>query len=108
MLKVGRHFRIGSRSKVLIGRNETENDLLEAQALAGEYAFRWRDGSSPTGLITGKVDDELLQTAAKILLRYTKAEQGHECILRSVDDGEERNFTAVHDFVEADIERLRV
>ena len=108
MLKVGRHFRIGPRSKVLIGRNETENDLLEAQALTGEYAFRWRDGSSPTGLITGVVDEELQQTAAKILLRYTKAEPGSASVLRSVDDGDERNFTAVHDFVDADIESHRV
>ena len=29
MLKLGRHFRIGRRTKVVMGRNEAENELLE-------------------------------------------------------------------------------
>ena len=29
LLKLGRHFRVGPRTKVLIGRNEAENEVLK-------------------------------------------------------------------------------
>jgi tRNA-specific 2-thiouridylase len=108
LLKVGRHFRIGPRTKVLIGRNEAENNLLEAQVQEGEVAFRWRDGSSPLGVVTGAVDDALLQTAAKILLRYTKAEAGSLCVLNTLCPGNEQLINCSHDFTEADLERFRI
>jgi tRNA-specific 2-thiouridylase len=108
LLKVARHFRIGPRTKVLIGRNEAENELLEAQLQPGELAFRWVDGSSPLGVVMGEVNEELLTTAAKILLRYTRAEAAADCSLRILAGGPERTFLCRHDFTEADIERLRI
>jgi hypothetical protein len=109
LLKIGRHFRVGAGTKALIGRNEAENSLLEAQLQEGEVVFRWVDGSSPTGVLTGPVDDNALTTAARILLRYTRAEAGSSCTLRaSVKGGEERLLTCVHDIGEAELEGLRV
>jgi hypothetical protein len=108
LLKVARHFRIAPRTKVLIGRNEAENELLEAQLQPGEVAFRWVDGSSPLGVVMGEVNEELLTTAAKILLRYTRAEAAADCSLRILAGAPERTFLCRHDFTEADIERLRI
>lgn len=108
LLKIGRHFRIGDRTKVLIGRNEAENGLLEAQAQEGEVSFRWADGPSPAGVVVGEVDDRLLELAAGILLRYTKAEAGASCRLKTVGKGEEREFFAANSFGEEKIESFRV
>ena len=109
LLKIGRHFRVGEQTKALIGRNEAENNLLEAQLQEGEVLLRWVDGSSPTAVLTGPVDEGQMMAAARILLRYTRAESGSSCTLRaSVKGGEERLLNAVHDIDEAELERLRI
>jgi hypothetical protein len=108
MLKMGRHFRIGPRTKLLIGRDEAENTVLEHAVQGGDTVLRWLDGSSPTGVITGERDDALLETAARILLRYTKAEQGEDCSLKVVCDEEERFITVAHRFDDQAIEPYRI
>jgi hypothetical protein len=71
--------------------------------------LRWVDGSSPTAVLTGPVDDGQIMAAARVLLRYTRAETGSSCTLRAiVKGGEERILTFVHDIDEAELERLRI
>jgi len=108
LLKVGRHFRIGPRTKVLVGRDEAENSTLENALQPGETLLRWQDGSSPTGVITGLQDETLQQTAARILLRYTRAEAGQDCNVKIVCDGAEQFMTAANLFTEEQIEPYRV
>ena len=59
LLKTGRHFRIGENSKAIIGRNETDNDLLETARQPGEAALTWLDGNTPLGIIIGTQGDSL-------------------------------------------------
>ena len=108
LLKVGRHFRIGPRTKVMIGRDEADNLMLEGAVQAGETSFRWIEGGSPLGVITGEVSDSLLQDAARILLRYTKAEAGQECTVKVLRDGDEQLIQISNDFSETRIEGFRI
>ncbi|KAF0217138.1 MAG: thiamine biosynthesis protein ThiI-related adenine nucleotide alpha hydrolase superfamily [Geobacteraceae bacterium] len=108
LLKVGRHFRTGPGTKVLIGRNEAENEVLESAVQPGEAALRWLEGSSPLGVVMGKMDDSLLESAAKIVLRYTKAEAGRRCAIKVLIDGNEQRLMVTNDFSEARIEEFRV
>ncbi|RNC72225.1 MAG: hypothetical protein ED859_02495 [Desulfuromonadales bacterium] len=108
LLKTARHFRLGSRTKALIGRNEAENDLLSHSIQPGEASLRWVEGSSPLGVVMGKVDDSALESAAKILLRYTRAEVGHQCTVKVVVDGDERLMAVENGFTEESIEQYRV
>ncbi|MDA8388386.1 MAG: hypothetical protein M0Z58_06980, partial [Nitrospiraceae bacterium] len=55
LLRVGRHFRVGP-SKVIAGRNEAENDLIENLAAPGEALLKAQGCGSPTVLITGLAD----------------------------------------------------
>ena len=108
LLKVGRHFRIGSRTKVIVGRNEAENETLEKMLLPGEVCIRWCDGSGPLGVVTGDRDEDMLATAAKILLRYTKAEPAAECrVMVKWEDGEAM-VTARNEFDDGKIEEFRI
>ncbi|GFE56920.1 hypothetical protein [Geobacter sp. AOG1] len=108
LLKVGRHFRIGPRTKVLIGRNEADNQLLEGALQDGELALRWNEGGSPLGVVTGIVEDHLVQTAARILLRYTKAEPGRDCTVKLLLNGGEELQQITNDFTETEIEGFRI
>jgi tRNA U34 2-thiouridine synthase MnmA/TrmU len=109
LLKLGRHFRIGPRTKVLIGRDEAENEVLRRAMQPGETALRWADGSSPMGVVAGRQEEEALALAAQILLRYTKAQVGAACAVKvEVEGGDERTLRVVHAFDEQRIEAYRV
>jgi len=108
LLKTGRHFRIGNRTKVIIGRDETDNNALERIRQPDEAAIRWIEGSSPVGIVIGNQDETLLDTAAKILLRYTKAPLGTDCPINVRQEDAERQIITRHEFDEARIEELRI
>jgi len=108
LLKLGRHFRIGRRTKVIIGRNEAENELLERAVQPGEATLRWSDGPSPLAALMGESSEELLTRAGQILLRYTKAEAGAEARLTVSCDGQERELGTVNAMDEQAVESLRV
>jgi hypothetical protein len=108
LLKLGRHFRIGPDTKVIIARNEAENRLLEGAVQSGEAVFQWLEGGSPVGVVMGRVDEALLATAASILLRYTRAPAGRSCRLQVTVDGERREISRVNSFEEKDIEPYRI
>ncbi len=108
LLRIGRHFRIAPRTKVIIGRDEGENQLLSGQRQNDEAILLWLEGGSPLGLVMGEITEELLIVAAKILLRYTKAEPGQACLVRFEQDGVERKNNVCNDFKEQQLEPLRL
>ncbi|MCK4311224.1 MAG: tRNA 4-thiouridine(8) synthase ThiI, partial [Candidatus Cloacimonetes bacterium] len=70
-LKVGRHFRINDHLKVIIGRNDNENNNISK--LAGdEIILQTCEIPGPIGAINSqkKPDKKEIKTAASILLRY--------------------------------------
>ena len=108
ILKVGRHFRIGPRTKVIMGRNDAENGLIEGVVLAGEATLRWSGGPSPLAAVVGECSDELLARAGQVLLRYTKAPVGEEAELDGWVDGRELKFSTLNSLDEAAVEALRL
>jgi tRNA-specific 2-thiouridylase len=108
LLKIGRHFRIGQKTKVIVGRNEAENQTLEKMLLPGEACIRWSEGSGPLGIITGDRDDDILTTAAKILLRYTKATPDAECRVKMLWEDGESVITVKNEFEDGKIEEFRI
>jgi len=107
-LRLGRHFRINRTTRLLIGRNEEENLLLEAQRMDGETAFRWDGGGSPLGLLLGEATGETLQTAGRILLRYCRAEKNSPAKLSIVSDAAGASFSCLNEFTPEDVERFRI
>lgn len=71
ILKVGRHFRYSSDTKIIIGRNDTENQLLRRLASDEEAVIEF-DVPSPTVIIQGHINDEIKTAAVKLGLEYTK------------------------------------
>jgi tRNA-uridine 2-sulfurtransferase len=108
LLKIGRHFRIGERTKVLIGRNEAENELLERAVQPGEAMLRWGGGHGPLAALTGESSEELLARAGQVLLRYTKAEAGATESITVSCNGSEREISVINSMDEAAVESLRL
>ncbi len=104
LLKIGRHFRIGERTKVIIGRNESDNNLLESVRQPDEAAITWLDGNTPVGVIVGRQDSRNLDLAGRILLRYTKADPAAACRILIRDNDGERTVSSVNDLDDAAVQ----
>ena len=108
LLRIGRHFRLDAETRLLIGRDDRENSLLFANINDGETAFRWDEGGGPLGLIIGDVSDDKLQTAARILLRYTRFQKNEAARLIIVSNPDEPSFSCSNDFSAEDVEGFRI
>jgi tRNA-specific 2-thiouridylase len=73
LLKVGRHFRLSPRARVVAGRDEAENARIVELAQAGDLLFEVPDLGSPVALLRGAADDESIHLAAAITARYSDA-----------------------------------
>ncbi|NJD91246.1 MAG: hypothetical protein FIA91_07000 [Geobacter sp.] len=108
LLRVGRHFRLDGQTKVIIGRNAIENEIITGVKESSETLIRWEEGSSPTGLICGPASDKAIEVAAAILLRYTKAEKGAACQIAVFRGEEQEKVSVAHSMDEAAVEKFRV
>ncbi len=72
LLKMGRHFRLGETTKLIIGRDSEENDGLTRLLKKGDICFRLRDHEGPLAVLIGPCDDELIKLAAAMAAHHTK------------------------------------
>lgn len=74
LLTIGRHFRVGQNSKIILGRNELENLMLEGHADTGYTCLRPKF-AGPAALIVGVCTDEAQQLAVLLIRRHTKEDK---------------------------------
>jgi len=72
LLKVGRHFRLAGGVRVVVGRNERENEELLALAQPQDYLLDAADYPGPTTLVRGEATQDVLREAAALTARYGK------------------------------------
>lgn len=72
LLKLGRHFRLGE-NKVIVGRNEEENDKLVKLKGQG-WLFEVPDIGSPITLLQGPKNKKAIELAAALTARYSDSE----------------------------------
>jgi tRNA-specific 2-thiouridylase len=70
LLAVGRHLRLSSGRKVVIGRHERENEYLRACSVEG-VLLTTVDHPGPTTLVSGKPAREEIELAARITAGYS-------------------------------------
>ena len=71
LLKIGRHFRLSQTAKLVVGRNEKENERLLNLAREDDYLFMPTDElAGPTSLGRGILSEELIKLSCSITCRY--------------------------------------
>ncbi|MDI6605804.1 MAG: tRNA 4-thiouridine(8) synthase ThiI [Candidatus Omnitrophota bacterium] len=71
LLKSGRYFRVSAHAKLIVGRNEAENNRLASLAKEGDYLFYpGQDLAGPTSLGRGSFDQELIKLCCAITSSY--------------------------------------
>jgi tRNA U34 2-thiouridine synthase MnmA/TrmU len=73
LLKLGRHFRLTPLAKVVVGRNEGENDKILSLAEEGDTILRVKNFPGPLALARGEVDHQAILQSAIITAKYSKA-----------------------------------
>ncbi|MEW6089069.1 MAG: 7-cyano-7-deazaguanine synthase [bacterium] len=71
LLKIGRHFRLKNGRKIIVGRNETDNNQLENMQAEGEYILQVEIIPGPVVLLKSDCDEETLKMAAGICVSYS-------------------------------------
>lgn len=73
LLRLGRHFRLSPTCKAVVGRDEKENEAIEALAGKEDYVLLVEDFGSPSVLLSGKGSEDFLPLAASFCARYSDA-----------------------------------
>ncbi len=84
LLKIGRHFRLNNEFKFVVGRNESENFVMDSLFENSDWKVYAKDYTGPTGLLRGKdskPNDDIITTSAKIVLRYADAPKDKNSIV---------------------------
>ncbi|HXX58161.1 MAG TPA: hypothetical protein VEI96_09195 [Thermodesulfovibrionales bacterium] len=87
LLRVGRHFRFSPTCKVVVGRDERENAVLEAFANRANYLLHVEGFGSPVVLLTGAGSRDFLTLAASLCARYSDAKGLPEVEVTVIESG---------------------
>ncbi len=73
LLKAGRHFRLDKFTKLIVGRDKEDNELIEELRAEASILLKLRDVPGPTALLNKEAAADLQNLAAGILSAYTKS-----------------------------------
>lgn len=89
LLKIGRHIRLNPGLKIILGRNQGENEKIGAMAGLKYALFHPADFRGPAAIACGTVDSSSEQAIGGIMARYSKEDRAAYNIRRSgPGDGE--------------------
>jgi len=107
LLRLGRHFRLSDTCKVIVGRDERENNAIEATLGTRGTFLRAEEHASPTAVIRGSRDDSIIRTAAALCARYSDARLLPEVTVR-LWNGDQDSTLTVTPADESLIERYKI
>jgi tRNA U34 2-thiouridine synthase MnmA/TrmU len=96
LLKIGRHFRFSDGVKLMVGRNEEENQKIETFAQEKDILLKVSNFPGPVSLLRGKLDEGDIEKAATITAHYSKAKDSGnaEVTCKSVEKDDQRFLSA--------------
>jgi tRNA-specific 2-thiouridylase len=107
LLKLGRHFRVSDQAKLVLGRNQAENQHLIGFLRQGDFLMEPIDIPGPTALLrAGAISQALLELSAGILVRY--CDQNDNQVDISVKNGKVNQIISCSVMEHKKVEALRV
>lgn len=92
-LKLGRHFRLSPKFKLIVGRDENENQRIMNLAQEGDFCFEPKNLSGPTGIGRGEFDQSMKILSSQIIARYTSQEEKVDVLVKDVSENREEVFS---------------
>ncbi|HMB16464.1 MAG TPA: hypothetical protein VKN62_09125 [Pelovirga sp.] len=72
LLNIGRQFRLKPTAKLVVGRNQEDNQALEGFLTESRLLLRCQDFSGPLGVLCGDTDQTTQEQAAAIVASYSQ------------------------------------
>jgi tRNA U34 2-thiouridine synthase MnmA/TrmU len=94
LLAVGRHFRLPSGCKVVVGRHEEENQFISTQHGRG-VLMTTVDQKGPTTLVIGAPSEQEIELAGRITARYSSARDEPTVVVEVSDRRREGSISRV-------------
>lgn len=109
LLKIGRHFRLDEKTKLIVGRNKDENEILKALALANDLIFYAKDYMGPIALVRGENTQTFVHLCAAITLRYSDApKESDSVVVIEKNNGTEKAEVSIMSAQEQDYLHFRI
>lgn len=95
LLKFGRHFRLRPDLKIIVGRNQEENDRIRSLSGKGSTLLFPLDFRGPTVTTRGSTDQVGEMDIGRIIARYSQDDRAVYRIGKLIKDDEEHEFTVI-------------
>jgi tRNA-specific 2-thiouridylase len=82
LLMVGRHYRMESGHKIVVGRDNRENEVLISLAPHGYHLFTPYGFPGPVALLNGTPTQDIKQTIGRLIITYSKQVPGRAYIIK--------------------------
>jgi len=86
VIKYGRHFRLPDGAKLVVGRNQEENEKLEAVENEKFTLIKPHGMPGPSSLLSSKVSQEDKTLASQIIVTYSKIDSDNEYSVEIADE----------------------
>jgi tRNA U34 2-thiouridine synthase MnmA/TrmU len=109
LLKMGRHFRFSNRVKLVVGRNEEENQKIQTFAQGEDILLKVSGFPGPLSLLRGKLNEGDIEKAAAITVHYGKGKDlgKIEVTYKGADEDHHQSLSA-SPISRGEIERLMI
>lgn len=109
LLKMGRHFRLSHLVKLIVGRNEEENQMIQTFAQGKDILLKVSSFPGPLSLLRGEYVQGDIEKAAAITTYYSKAKGlGRVEVTYNGVDGDEAQSLSILPVSRVEIERVMI
>jgi tRNA U34 2-thiouridine synthase MnmA/TrmU len=85
LLKFGRHFRLDRAAKIIVGRNESENDAIEGLSRRGDVIVKPKDVPGPSVMLRGAFTESALPVVMGLTRKYSDGHGPGPVIILKID-----------------------
>lgn len=105
LLIIGRHFRLSEKVKVIVGRDQQENEKIYAARKIGAVIFPIEEIPGPTALVIGDFEREDLLKAASLVSRYSDGSGTKKIVIRN---GRKEEIIDIGEMPDEELNPLRI
>ena len=108
LLRLGRHFRITPSFKLIVGRDQKENERIVSCASPEQVVVQSKEIKGPVALGIGVMEERFKIISARIVARYCSSVNGVVKIPVSITVDGIEEVVVVDKFKHDEVERLRI
>lgn len=108
LLQIGRHFRVSSELKVIVGKDEDDNKKLLAFKGNGDTFFEPTGFSGPAALAKGELTEKDRELIGSIILRYGKVKENETTSVEYRNGTSSGSLTVTERIEESVLDTMRV